>query len=166
MTRVNVAGLREDDGRLGELATIVQAVLLAGARGGANPPRVQAELSRRLAQTPLPDVASVVVVQAPPGSDPLEVRVARERGDGEPMGADFDARVLGVSAVRIERGDGDARILISRKADPGPSQPTAARVAALVLAADRGASRLVTRDVEVRADGKAVEVRWDGERFL
>jgi hypothetical protein len=166
LTRVNEAGLREDDGRLGELATIVQAVLLAGAREGDNPPRVQAELSRRLAQTPLPDVASVVVVQAPPGSDPLDVRVARERGDREAIAADFDARVLGVSAVRIERGDGNTRILISRKADPGPSRATPARVAALVLGSQRGRARIVTREVEVRADGKAVEVRWDGERFL
>lgn len=166
LRRVTEAGLREDDGRLGELASIVEAVLLADARDASNPPRVNAELTRRLAETPLPDVASVVVVQAPSASDPLEVKVARERGDKEPIGADFDARALGLSAVRIERGDGAARILIQRKADPGPSRAILATVRALVLTGERAASRLVTREVRVLADGKPVELRWNGETFL
>jgi len=39
-------------------------------------------------------------------------------------------------------------------------------VAALVLGEDRTAARLVTHEVEVGADGKAVELRWTGEAFL
>ncbi len=166
LERVTQTGGRGDDGRIGELASITQAVLLAGARAAAETEDVRAQLVRRLMQTPLPDVSTLVVVQAPPSDDPIDVKVAREKGDREQQPADFDARALGLAALRIERGDGQARILLTRAADAGPGKPTRATVAALVLADDRGASRLVTREVEVLPDGKTVELRWNGEAFL
>ncbi|HVJ19795.1 MAG TPA: VWA domain-containing protein, partial [Polyangiaceae bacterium] len=166
LERVTQTGGRGDDGRIGELASITQAVLLAGARAGAATEDVRAQLVRRLTQTPLPDVSTLVVVQAPPSDDPIDVKIAREKGDREQQPADFDARALGISALRIERGDGEARILLTRAADAGPGKPARATVAALVLSDDRGASRLVTREVEVLPDGKAVELRWNGEAFL
>ena len=163
LDKVTQTGGRADEGRLGELASITSAVLLAGARGKADP-KVEAELERRLMRTALPDVAGVVLIQSPPSDRPVEVRIARD--DREQEAADFNAAALGVSALRIERGAGPARILISRPADPGPSRPARVRVAALVLAGDRSPPRLVTREVNVLPDGEAVELRFDGASLL
>jgi tetratricopeptide (TPR) repeat protein len=164
LDRVTQTGGRGDDGRVGELSSITQAVLLAGARGH-NDPAVEAELQRRLLQTPLPDVQSLVLVEAAPSDDPVEVSVLRERGEKLPSSADLDARVLGIAAIRIERGDGAAEIHLKRANRFGSSRPTRAIVSALVLSAD-GEPRLVRRDVEVGADGEAVELKFDGETFL
>lgn len=164
LDRVTQTGGRGDDGRVGELSSITQAVLLAGARGN-NDPAVEAELQRRLLQTPLPDVQSLVLVQAAPADDPVEVSVTRQRGEKVAQSADLDARVLGVAAIRIERGDGSAEIQLKRGNKFGSSRPTRATVTALVLSAE-GEPRLVRRDVEVGADGKAATLQFDGERFL
>ena len=165
-TVVMLSGGPGDDGRLGELASITQAVLLSGARSLSDDPDVLAELTRRLLQTPLPDVASVMVVEAPPSEDAIRIEVARESGDRGARPPDFDARALGLAALRIERGEGAARLRLIRTPDPSSNRPTRVKIAALVLAEDRKASRLVTREIDVGADGKAVELRWNGEAFL
>jgi hypothetical protein len=67
--------------------------------------------------------------------------------------------------VRVERGDGPTRLLLSREREPGPSRPQRALVSALVLSEGRS-PRLVTREVNVFRDGKPVEVRFDGETLL
>jgi tetratricopeptide (TPR) repeat protein len=100
LDRVAQTGGRGDDGRVGELASIAHAVLLASARAHRHADGVEEELVRRLLQTPLPDVASVLVVQAPPSDDPVEVRLTRERGEKGEQSPDFDARALGLAAAR------------------------------------------------------------------
>jgi hypothetical protein len=165
LERVTQTGGRGDDGRLGELSSIAEAVLLAGARGGKDAD-VEAQLERRLLQTPLPDVESIVMVQSPPADDPVEVSVLRERGEKAEQSADLDAKVLGLSAIRIERGDGAARILLRRPAAPGPSRPAKASVLALVLGRERGTPTLISREIDVPGDGKAVELRFEGGAFL
>jgi tetratricopeptide (TPR) repeat protein len=164
LERVTQTGGRGDDGRVGELSSIAQAVLLAGARGN-NEPSVEAELTRRLLQTPLPDVQSVVFIQSAPGDDPVEVSVVRKRGEKQAASPDLDAKTLGVAAIRIERGDGGAEIRLKRSTKFGASQPTRATVSALVLARE-GGPKLVKRDVEVQADGSSVQLQFDGETFL
>lgn len=165
LDRITRTGGRGDDGRVGELASITRAVLLARARQSAQGD-VKSELTRRLLQTPLPDVGSVVLVQWPPEDEPIEVRVRRGAGKGETQTPDFEAASVGLAALRIERGDDTAAILLRRRADPGPSRPAAATVAALVMAGDRSELRVVPREVEVAANGKSVELRFDGENFL
>ena len=166
LERVSQSGGPGDDGRLGELASITQAVLLSGARALTSEPDVSAEITRRLLQTPLPDVAAVMVIEAPPGDDTVRIEIARESGDREAKPPDFDARALGLAALRLERGEAAAKVRFLRAADPSSSRATRVKVAALVLAEDREASRLITREVEVSADGKPVELRWNGEAFL
>jgi hypothetical protein len=117
-------------------------------------------------RTPLPDVASLVVVQSQPADDPLEVRVARTDKDKSGDPADLDAPSMGLSAVRIERGSGAARIHLGRPSAARPGQPRHATVMALVLADDRASSKLVTRDVLVAADGSGVDLVWNGASFL
>jgi len=165
LDRVAQTGGRGDDGRLGELASITQAVLLAGARGGADA-EVEAELERRLLRTALPDVQSVVMIQSPPSDDPIAVSVVRKNGEKAAQSADLDARELGIAALRIERGDGTARISLKRALELGPSRPAKAKVAALILDRESNKPRLVTKEVDVSADGKSVELAFDGEAFL
>ncbi len=157
---------RGDDGRLGELASITQAVLLADARSQAVPADVAAELLRRLTQAPLPDVASLVMVRAAPSDAPVEVRVAREHSGRDGELPDLDASALGLSAIRIERGDGATRIRLRRPEEPGPSRSTRVTVAVLVMADDRSKTRLITREVELSQDGKIIELNWNGEALL
>jgi tetratricopeptide (TPR) repeat protein len=169
LERVTQTGGRGEDGKLGELSSITQAVLLAGAQGSPNSDieaDIEAELARRLAATPLPDVQSVVLVQSPPIDDPIVVSLRRERGEKQSQSSDLDARGLGLVALRIERGDGIARIRLERPREPGPGRPTRATVFALVLDTDRTRPRLLRRDIDVSADGKPVELRFDGEAFL
>lgn len=165
LDRVAQTGGRGDDGRLGELASITQAVLLAGARGSADA-EVNAELERRLLRTALPDVQSVVMIQSPPADDPIEISVVRKNGEKVAQSADLDARELGVAAIRIERGDGSARISLKRALELGPSRPAKAKLAALILDRESNQPRLVTKEVDVSADGKSVELEFDGEAFL
>jgi tetratricopeptide (TPR) repeat protein len=147
LERVTQTGGRNDSQELGELASITEAVLLAEARGAAQG-ELAAQLDRRLLRTPLPDVGSVLMVLEPPSDDPIVVRV------------------LGMAAIRVERGEGKTRLRLSRAGDPGPSRPRKAQVFALVLSGDDKTLRLVRRDVDVAADGKPVELEFSGGEFL
>ena len=165
LDRVAQTGGRGDDGRLGELASVVSASLIAKARQGSPGAETDALLARRLAQTPLPDVASVILVRTPLTDDKVEVSVARQLKDKDELPADLDASAMGLSAVRIERGGGVARIRLRRAAGLAGSRPTHGLVTALVLGSDRSKPRLVTREVDVPSDDKGTELRWNGEAF-
>ncbi len=165
LDRVAQTGGRGDDGRLGELASIVEASLIAAARQGSLPAETDALLARRLAQTPLPDVASVILVRMPLTDDRVEVFVARQEKDKDELPADLDASVMGLSAVRIERGGGVARIRLRRAAGLPGARPSRGLVTALVLGKDRGQAKIVTREVDVAPGDKGTELRWNGEAF-
>jgi tetratricopeptide (TPR) repeat protein len=165
LDRAGQTGGRADDGRTGELSSILAATLLADARTTkpAPAPETDALLVRRFAETPLPDVASLVLVRTPLGDDPVEVEVARRETDKDLLPADLDAAAMGLSAIRIERGGGTARIHLRRKAAIAGARPLRGTVAALVMGPDRSKARVVTREVEI--DAKGAELRWDGEAF-
>jgi hypothetical protein len=166
LDKVAQTGGRGDDGRLGEMASIVAASLLADARRSASSVDTDALLVRRLAQTPLPDVASVILVRAPVASDPIEVSIARQEKDKDELPADLDASAMGLSALRIERGGGVARIRLKRTAGLAGARPLRGVVTALVLGADRSQAKLVTREVDVAPGDRGTELRWNGETFL
>ncbi len=163
LDRAAQTGGRSDDGRLGELASITEAMLLASSRATA-PPDTAELLLRRLSRTPLPDVAGLVVVRSQPGDDPVVVRIARGDKDRDGDPADLDAPSIGLSAVRLERGGGVARIRLRRST--GPGRATQATVTALVLGDDRRATTVVSRDVVIAPGGDGVELRWNGEAWL
>jgi tetratricopeptide (TPR) repeat protein len=165
LDRVAQTGGRGDDGRLGELASVVSASLIAKARQGTPAAETDALLARRLAQTPLPDVASVILVRTPLTDDKVEVLVARQLKDKDELPADLDASAMGLSAVRIERGGGVARIHLRRAAGLAGARPTRGLVTALVLGSDRSQPKLVTREVDVPPNEKGMELRWNGEAF-
>jgi tetratricopeptide (TPR) repeat protein len=168
LDKVAQTGGRGDDGRLGELASIVSASLLTNARQSQKQAsaEIDALLVRRLAQTPLPDVASVVLVRSAVNDSTIEVSVARQEKDKDELPADLDASAMGLSAVRIERGGGVARLRLRQAAGFASGRPTRALVTALVLdSQDRSRSRLVTREVDIAPGEKGTELRWTGEAF-
>lgn len=168
LDKVAQTGGRGDDGRLGELASIVSASLLTNARQSQKQAsaEIDALLVRRLAQTPLPDVASVVLVRSAVNDSTIEVSVARQEKDKDELPADLDASAMGLSAVRIERGGGVARLRLRQAAGFASGRPTRALVTALVLdGQDRSRSRLVTREVDIAPGEKGTELRWTGEAF-
>ncbi len=165
LDRAASTGGRSDDGRIGELASVTEATLLATARQGTPGDEVEELLGRRLSRTPLPDVGSLVVVRAAPGDDPLVVRVARDARGRDEDTADLDAQPMGLAAIRVERGGGPMRIALRRPQAAGPGQPTRATVTALVLADDRSVAKLVSRDVLVSA-GDGVVLQWNGESLV
>jgi tetratricopeptide (TPR) repeat protein len=166
LDRAAQAGGRSDDGRMGELASITEATLLAGARQAPHDAAVDVLLVQRLVRTPLPDVAGLVVVRSQPADDPVEVRIARAPNDKTGDLADLDAPTMGLSAIRLERRSGAARIRLRRPAAAGPGQPTHATVTALILGEDRASAKLVTRDVVVVGGDDGVELQWNGESLL
>lgn len=166
LDRAAQAGGRSDDGRMGELASITEATLLAGARQASHGAEVDMLLVQRLVRTPLPDVAGLIVVRSQPADDPVEVRIARTPKDKTGDLADLDAPTMGLSAIRLERGSGAARIRLRRPVAAGPGQPTHATVTALMLGEDRTSAKLVTRDVVVGAGDDGVELQWNGESLL
>ncbi|HET9930422.1 MAG TPA: hypothetical protein VFQ35_07040, partial [Polyangiaceae bacterium] len=166
LENVTQTGGRDDDGRLGELASITSAVLLAGAHEQSTLAAERAELLRRLSQTPLPDVASVLFIQSQPSDEPLQIRVARERSDRDLRAPEFNAEALGLAAVRVERGDGAARIVLRRATGVEPHRAVRVEIAALLASTDRGDVRLVRREVELPRGAETLEVRWNGEAFL
>ncbi len=165
LDRVAQTGGRGDDGRLGELASITQAYLLANAREAA-PASVREELERRLLQTPLPDVKGFIFVQSAPADDGLDVRIIRKEGENAEQSPDLDARSVGIAAIRLERGEGDARIELRRQKQAGPSRARDVVVAALLISEGRDQLRVIERKLEVAADGDAVELTFDGEQLL
>lgn len=166
LERVTQTGGRGDDGRLGELAAVTEAVLVSAARPDVKDGEVSAELARRLAQTPLPDVASLIFVEAPPADDPVAVSVTRETGEKGEQSPDLDARPLGLSVVRVERGDGAIVIRLKHGSDAGPGLAQKVQISALALAPNREQSRLLRWERVIPADGKPVDVRWNGETLL
>jgi tetratricopeptide (TPR) repeat protein len=168
LDRVATTGGRGDDGRLGELASIVSASLVQGARVATPRPSSETDtlLVRRLAQTPLPDVASLVLVHTPLTDDPVQLFVARQDADKDELLADLDASVMGLSAVRIERGSGVARLRLKRATGLLSGRPVRATVSALVLGPDRAQTKIVTREVDVPPGDAGAVLRWNGVAFL
>lgn len=165
LERVTQTGGRGDDGRIGELASILRAFQLTRAKGN-NSPEVETQLERRLLQTPLPDVEGLLLVESPPADDAVDVRIVRQDGERAEISPDFDATSLGIAAVRLERGAGATKIVLTRDEQLGPPQTRKIRVAALLFGQDRASAKLTERVIEVAADGKPVELELSGEQLL
>lgn len=187
LDRVAQTGGRAGDPRTGELAAITAAVLLAEARsnpagtpassaaGNIAPASVPTRsvptlgisgtLSRRALALPLPDVAGLLLVRAPVVDYPVAVRLTRSADSKTETPPDLDAAPLGLFAVRVERGEKDLRIRLQRPSALA-SRALKADVSLLLLHDDQPLPELVSKAVELRADGKPVELRWDGATLL
>lgn len=166
---VATTGGRTDSGSLGDLGAIVQAALLAEAANSpaspgdaANDNAVRPELLRRLEQTPLPDVANVVLVAAPPSDNPVTLHLAYDSDANARQAPNFDASRLGLSAVLIERGSERARLFIGRADTTEPARDIAVRVYSLKARPGQTVA-LQTRDLTLRGHAGAELVLAEGE---
>ena len=108
----------------------------------------------------------MILVRSAVADATVEVLVARQEKDKDEIPADLDASAMGLSAVRIERGGGVARIRLRHAAGFASARPMHAVVTALVLDGnDRSRAKLVTREVDIAAGEKGTELRWNGESF-
>lgn len=166
LRRVSETGGRNDDGLLSDLAGVVEANLLARARGGKDK-EAEAELERRLARTHLPDAEAIVLLHAPPATSPVHLSLRRDGGEILQQGADMDARDLGLSAARIERGQKGAVVLALRRDQiAGPSHPLEATLSILRLGPPGSVPEVQEKVVRVPADGNPLEIKVEGGLFL
>lgn len=146
LQRVAATGGRDDNGRLGELSAIVQAALLANVLDAM--PNGSAELVRRLEQTPLPDVAGVVLVDSPPSDNPVRLQLTYEKDDKARHAPNFDASPLGLNAALLERGTSKVTLHLSRTATGDPVHPKPSHVY-LLTSRPGGPPKLQKREVLV-----------------
>lgn len=163
LDRVARTGGRLNDERTSHLAAVLGAVLTAEARDdAARTPDERGRLQRRLLEIPLPDAAALVLVQTHATDTPLLAKLARgEKADLE-SAADAAAPTLGLSMLRIERGDKALRVRLQRPAELLPSRPAQARVSVLIPGADAANAKLIRKEVTLPQDGKPLDLRWDG----
>ena len=162
LNRVAQTGGRGDDGRLGELASVVSAVLLAGGRQASPAPETDALLVRRLAQTPLPDVASLILVRTPVPDDPVEVLSRSTEKDKNEESADLDA--VGDGALggpnRARRGGRAHPVAAIGGAFGGPLDARHGHRTRSFLSEEDDPAKIVVREVDVMPGGPGVS--FDG----
>lgn len=157
---VAATGGRDENGRLGDLGAIVQAVLLANALGSSatNTP----EVARRLKQTPLPDVAHIVLVDSPPSDNPVSLEIAYEADEKTKLAPTFDGSPIGINAALIERGASEAALKLSRKTNGDPVRSGPTRIYVLTAHRD-GAPTLQKREVTVGNDAAVTFMLNEGQ---
>lgn len=164
--RVAQTGGRLSDERTGDLAAALEATLTAEARDEASrTPDERGRLQRRLLEISLPDSSALILVRTPSLDAPVVAKLARgEKADLESP-ADAAAPTLGLSLLRVERGDKSLRLRLQRAADLLPSRPVVAQVYVLSRHEDAAQSRLTRKEVTLPQDGKPLDLRWDGSKL-
>jgi hypothetical protein len=164
LSRVAQTGGRAGDGELGELAGRLAQVLLAEGRGKQGLGAADVDrLARASLELPYPAAAAVVLVRAPAGALPIDVKLLRDKDEAR---ADIAAPGIGLYTVRFGAGEkSDIRLRLARPEDLPPARATKVRVDVLVPDGDGKPPRLTSVDVELPPSGKPVELRWNGSAF-
>lgn len=169
---VAATGGRDENGRLGDLGAIIQAVLLAdalqtqapGSNASDSEARANPELVRRLKQTPLPDVANIVLVDSPPSDNPVQLRVTYEADAKSKHIPNFDASPIGVNATLVERGASKVTLQLSRNAAGDPVYAGNTHLYVLTPQRD-GTPTLQKRELNIGNDG-VVTLALNGGQLL
>lgn len=149
---------RSDDSRLNELAAVLRAVTLARARAGTTDPTERLELGRRLAQTALPDMAAIVLVEAPTSPEQgLTVRAYRG-DDKSAMPPELDASPLGIAGLFVDRGAQSIKIVVSRRTLAGLAPAMPVTVSTLRLGDDPDGRQLRSQILNIPADAEQANV--------
>lgn len=154
---------RSEDQRLNELASVLRAFAIGRAESTRIDPGERQELARRLAQTALPDVQSLVLVEAAanPEQD-LSVTVYRgEQKSG--VAPEFDASPLGISAILVDRGAQTLRLEIARRTLAGLARALPVSVSVLTLGEHPDQRQLRRIDTEIGTDQERTQVTLNGE---
>jgi tetratricopeptide (TPR) repeat protein len=161
LDRTTQIGGRKDDERIASLASIVRAVVLEKAQAESNNEPEKRELARRLAETPLPDVETIILVEAPAGIEE-GMSVLLYRGDdktGTP--AELDASPLGLAAMLVDQKSEGLRVEVKRRTWAGLARPLPVEVTLL----ERSTSPESTEEVEHRTlRARSFEVPRNEER--
>jgi tetratricopeptide (TPR) repeat protein len=165
LERVAQTGGRDGDSDLAQLASIIEAVLLAEARGRAQGDEL-ARLERRALEVPLPDLAGLVLVRTPRLDQPVAPRLVRASGERSELPPELSAPSLGVYVMRLERGDQDVRVLLRRPDVIATANTAAVRVDVLSIDDNRVIANLVHRDLLLAADGRPQELHWQAGGLL
>jgi tetratricopeptide (TPR) repeat protein len=152
LERASQTAGRSDDQRLNELGTVLRAVVLGRAVVAATNPSDRLELGRRLAQTALPDVLAIVLVEAPASLE-QGLAVRAYRGDDKtPVSPDLDATPLGLSALLVDRGTKAIKLEISRRTLAGLGRTLPVTISVLLLGDTPNDRQLRTLGAEIPTD--------------
>lgn len=163
LDRAGQIGGRSDDERIHELASLIRAVVLAQARESSRDADARTELERRLAETTLPDLSAVVLVEV--GSSPehqvtLAVTRDKDRSEGAP---DLDAKAMGLYGLYVERGTQAITLKLSRKVIAGVARALPIKLQILALGGEGTSRRISLVTAEFKPDESSVVVVLDKE---
>jgi tetratricopeptide (TPR) repeat protein len=115
LERASQVGGRGDDERLNALSAYVKAVILAEARDQAKLPKERDELTRRLAETALPETFGIVLIELGERlEEPVEVTVYRGR-QGPAESPELSVAPLGLYGLALEPGVPELRVVLQRR---------------------------------------------------
>lgn len=160
--RVAQTGGRMSSEALGELASIVDAVLNGLARAETSRPEDErARLLRRAYDIALPDASALVLVRTPSLDLPLSLKLVRGEGKNEQEArADVATPSIGLYSVRIERGDRDVKLRLRLPRELEPFKPRKVRIDVYVRGEDPARSKIVSKELDIANDGKPVDIRY------
>ena len=166
LSHVTETGGRTSDATLGELASTLSLVLIDEARDTRPRKEEDERLRRRGLEVSSPaDLSALVLVRVPTWVPGLQVSV-RRGSSGDDAVPVVLVPSLGLAGIRLERGEGPFRITVGRREELVPARAAAARLSVLLFTHGEDLPRLVTKEIPLRADGEALELRWTGTDFL
>lgn len=158
LARVATTGGARAEPRHALLASALGMALLQGARSSASEV-TRAVLTRREEALPQPALGYVLVRG---GSLDHGVEARLLRGKAGDVEAPFDASAtgLGLHVVRVEEGEGRLKVRLRRAPELAPSRALPVRIDLV-----RAGQPLVTKQIDLAADGEPVDLRWDGSSW-
>jgi tetratricopeptide (TPR) repeat protein len=166
LTRLTQTGGRSLDSDLSDLASDLAAILLVTPREGIDKPK-QDELMRRAMELPGRPLGTVFLVRSPSASPPISVVMERgpenAREERQPQ---VNAQVLGMVRLVADTTEEALVLRMTAKEALGPSKPLRVQVDVLVSQGPAQVPVLVSRALELRQDGKKLDLRWGGDRWV
>jgi Flp pilus assembly protein TadD len=169
LSRLAVTGGRAADTQLGELGARLEAVLLADALASAELPAADRDrLARQTLEIPWQRAGAIVLVRTPRLLRPVEAVVQRGPANArETMTPDLTAPGLGIATFLLEPGDETGVVITLRRSQA--LQPEAAvpvRVDVVRAGDELAQGKLATWLGTLEADGKKVEISWEGGKLV
>jgi tetratricopeptide (TPR) repeat protein len=163
LERAAQIGGRGDDERLNELSAYVKAVILAQARDQAKLPQERDELTRRLAETALPETFAIVLLELGERlEEPVEVMVYRGR-QGPAESPELYATPLGLYGLSLEPGIPELRVVMHRRLITKLGRSLKVKLHLLRLGSNLLERTLVTKEFAFEKNSENAEVTLSTE---
>jgi tetratricopeptide (TPR) repeat protein len=158
LDRAAQIGGRTDDERLPKLSAIVKAVVLSNAREVAKTPTEREELNRRLAATPLPDGAAVVLVEIGERIEE-ELSIDVYRGPNQPAESpELIAAPLGLYGFSLEPGIENLKLTLTRRLLTPIARPLPVKVNLIKLGSQLLARKFVVKEATFAKDAERLDI--------